>query len=154
MEKFGISKEVSAMKHVVNDEIVAIRLAEGDEVVEGIIQACKDGSISAAVILGAAGMLRDVTFAWFDGTQLAQSTAKGPFDIASLGGSVSVRDQDLFVHMHGSMSGEDHVCLGGDIRKATSSPNLEIFLLPLRKVAFLRKMDGWLETLHPEVRGE
>ena len=142
------------MQHVVTDEVVAIRLAEGDEVVEGIIQACKDGNVNAAVILGAAGMIRDVTFAWFDGTQLVQSTVQGPFDITSLGGSISVRNQDLFVHMHGAMSGEDHVCVGGDIRKAISNTNLEVFLLPLQKVAFLRKMDGWLETLHPQLRGE
>jgi hypothetical protein len=142
------------MKHVATNEIVAIRLAEGDEVVEGIIRACKDGSVNSAVILGAAGMVRDVTFAWFDGTQLVQSMVAGPFDIASLGGSVSVRDQDLFVHMHGSVTGENHACLGGDIRKATSNTNLEVFLLPLQKVAFVRKMDGWLETLHPQLRGE
>ncbi|HOO63806.1 MAG TPA: DNA-binding protein [Synergistaceae bacterium] len=142
------------MQHVTTQEIVALRLAEGDEVVESIIQACKDGSVNAAVILGAAGMVRDVTFAWFDGTQLVQSVAKGPFDITSLGGSVSVREQSLFVHMHGSMSGEDHVCIGGDIRRAISNTNLEVFLLPLEKVAFVRKMDGWLETLHPQLRGE
>ncbi|MCF7936927.1 MAG: DUF296 domain-containing protein [Synergistales bacterium] len=137
------------MRYAMSEEIIAIRLTEGEKLHENIARVCEESSVDSAVVLGAAGMVREIRFGWFNGNDYEIKDFDGVFELISLTGDVSIKGQEIYPHLHASFSRPDHSTVGGHVLNVVANNNLEIFLKPLTKIRFAREFDGWFEALVP-----
>lgn len=140
------------MRYAFTEEVVAIRLSEGEEVHASLAFVCKENNIDSAVVMSATGMVREVTFGWFNGSEYIQEKRDEVFEVLAMSGNLSYRGQDIYPHLHATLSTQGHQATGGHILKAVVDHNLEIFLKPLNTVLLGREFDGWFEALVPVVR--
>ena len=138
-----------SMRYATSEDIVAIRLTEGEKLHDNIARVCEESNIDSAVVIGAAGMVREIRFGWFNGRDYEIKDYDGVFELISLTGDVSVKDQKLYPHLHAAFSAPDHSTLGGHILSVVTNNNLEVFLKPLSKIRFAREFDGWFDALVP-----
>lgn len=141
------------MRYAATSEVVAIRLSEGEDVRGCIAQVCEENNIDSAVIMSGVGMLRDITFGWFNGNEYVTKDFNEVFELLALSGNVSIKDQTLYPHLHGAMSRPDHSVVGGHILRAVADHNVELFLKPLNTISLARKFDGWFDAILPLKRG-
>jgi len=140
------------MLYAVTNEIIAMRLSEGEELNRSISQICEENAIDSAVVLAAAGFVRNVTFGWFTGKEYLMETHNEIFELLSLNGDVSYKEGKLYPHIHSVMGRKDHSTVGGHILSAIVDHNLEVFIKPLQSVRLNRAFDGWFEAIVPERR--
>lgn len=140
------------MRYAVSDEMLFLRLSDGEDLHTSLARACEEYSVDSAVVLSGLGMIRDVTFGWFTGNEYLRETASGPFELTALSGNISYRGNSLYPHLHAVFNGRDHAALSGHILKACCDHNLEIALLPMRSIHLAREDDGWFEAIVPQKR--
>ena len=80
------------MRYAVTNEIIAMRLSEGEELNRSISQICEENAIDSAVVLAAAGFVRNVTFGWFTGKEYLMETHNEIFELLFLNGDVSSKE--------------------------------------------------------------
>lgn len=140
------------MKYAATDEIIAIRLSEGEEIADSLVHVCKTCNVDSAVVVSAAGMVSSVTFGWYNGRDYTTETVREIMELTSLGGNVSFRGGALYPHLHGVFNKPDHAALSGHLLQAIVFNNMELFLQPLSTVHLGRSFDGTFEALAPEKR--
>ena len=140
------------MKYAATDEMIAIRLSEGDDLSDSIAHVCRTCDVDSAVVVGAAGMVSSVTFGWYNGRDYNTETNKDIMELTALSGNVSYRGGSLYPHLHGVFNRPDHAALSGHILQAIIFNNAEIFLKPLSTMLLGRSFDGAFEALAPEKR--
>lgn len=145
-------KEEWTMKYAATDEIIALRLSEGDDIGDCVTHACRICEVDSAVIVSAAGMVSSVTFGWYSGSGYDTETVMDVMELAAMSGNVSYRNGSLYAHLHGVFNRRDNNALSGHILQAIVFNNAEIFLKPLVTVALARVFDGSFEALAPEKR--
>lgn len=138
------------MKYAATDEIIALRLSEGDDISDCIIHACRACDVDSAVLFCAAGMVSSVTFGWYNGRDYNTETVKEIMEMAALSGNVSYRGGSLYPHLHGVFNKTDHSAISGHILQAIVFNNAEVFLKPLVTVTLGRAFDGTFEALAPQ----
>lgn len=137
------------MRYAYTEEIVAIRLSEGEDIHSSLAFVCQENNIDSAVIISAAGMVREVTFGWFNGHEYLKENRDEVFELLALNGNLSYRGQEIYPHLHATLSTQEHQVVGGHILKAVVDHNLEVFLKPLNTVLLGREFDGWFEAIVP-----
>lgn len=140
------------MRYSLTDELFALRLTEGEELHASIAKACQEYHCDSAVVLGGLGMVRNVTFGWFTGTEYLTETHDEIFELAALSGDVSYKDDTLYPHLHMVVNRRDHSVLGGHCLRAVVDHNMEVFLKPVHSIQFRREFDGWFAALAPAKR--
>lgn len=140
------------MRYAASDEIVFLRLSDGEDLHRSLTMACEEYAIDSAVLVSGLGMIRDVTFGWYTGTEYIQETVHGPFELTALSGNISYRGSSIYAHLHAVFNGRDHAAASGHILKACCDHNLEIALLPMQSLRLRRENDGWFEAIVPEKR--
>ena len=140
------------MQYAATDEVIAIRLSEGEEIVDSIVHVCKECNVDSAVILSAVGMASSVTFGWYNGRNYNTETVREELELASLSGDVSYRGGSVYPHLHGVFNRPDHTALSGHLLQVVVFNNTELFLKPLTTVHLGRAFDGSFEALAPEKR--
>jgi len=138
------------MKYAATDEIIAIRLSEGEDLADSLVHVCKACDVDSAVIVSAAGMVSSVTFGWYNGRDYNTETVREIMELTSLSGNVSFRGGALYPHLHGVFNKPDHAALSGHLLQAIVFNNAELFLKPLSTVHLGRSFDGSFEALAPE----
>lgn len=140
------------MTYAVSEEVIVVRLTEGDDIHDSISQICRENNIDSAMVVTGLGMISHITFGWFTGNEYLTETLDGTFELIGLSGNVSYKENKIYPHLHGIFSRQDHSVMGGHILKATVHNNVEIFITPLRSIFLNRKFDGWFDALSPEKR--
>lgn len=140
------------MRYAASEEVVVIRLTEGDDIHDSISQVCTENNIDSAMVVTGLGMVSHITFGWFTGNEYLTETHDNTFELIGLNGNVSYKGNKLYPHLHGIFSREDHSVLGGHILKATAHNNIEIFIKPIQTIFLNRDFDGWFDALAPEKR--
>jgi len=140
------------MRYAASNEIIAIRLSEGDDIHEAISQVCSENSVDSAVLVSALGMVSSVTFGWFTGSEYLTETLNETLELVSMSGDVSYKENKLYPHLHATFNRPDHSVLSGHILQAKIHNNAELFLLPLTSIILSRQFDGWFDALAPEKR--
>ena len=138
------------MKYAATDEIIAIRLSEGEDLADSLVHVCKACDVDSAVIVSAAGMVSSVTFGWYNGRDYNTETVREIMELTSLSGNVSFRGGALYPHLHGVFNKPDHAALSGHLLQAIVFNNAELFLKPLSTVHLGRSFDGSFEARAPE----
>ncbi len=138
-----------SMRYAATEEIIAIRLSEGEELHPALRHVCEEFNVDSAVVVGAVGMVRQVTFGWFNGQEYLKTDFDEVFELLALNGNVSIKDQTLYPHLHAALSRLDHTTVGGHLLRAVADHNLEVFIKPLATIRLTRQFDGWFEAIVP-----
>jgi len=104
---------------------VMIRVKPGNDLIQGIEEACEILGIRSGVITCAIGSLQKASFMYLVpfGTRMGAGycdpiTVQGPVEILSAQGTIGEEeDRSLFVHLHGSFSDKDGHVHGGHLVK-------------------------------------
>ncbi len=137
------------MRYAHSEEMAALRLSDGEELHEALSQICRECCIDSAVIVSGLGMVREITFGWYTGSEYLTETFKETFELLTLSGDVSYKGQQLYPHLHGVFGRGNHETIGGHLLRVVVDHNLEVFLRPLQSILLTRDFDGWFEAIVP-----
>lgn len=106
-----------------------IRLFKGEEIVSSLISFCQNHHCKAGSITGI-GAIDSAKIGFYDPVKKQYSTRdyKEDFEITSLLGNLSTREQELHLHLHINMANSNFEVFGGHLYAATVSVTAEIFL--------------------------
>ncbi len=140
------------MRYAATDEMIVLRLSQGDDIHQSISQVCMDNNIDSAIVTNGLGMVDSVIFGWFTGNEYVNERYSETLEISSLNGDISYKKDKIYVHLHGVFNRPEHTTLSGHVLEAKVHNNAEIFIKPLQSIVLNRTFDGWFEALAPERR--
>ncbi|GAB6280877.1 MAG: hypothetical protein STSR0007_09950 [Thermovirga sp.] len=127
------------MPSVRGDNLIAIRLDDGEDFFPSFEKAL--GDTSTAVIISAIGMFRDFELGWLGPEGYAKHLFHEPFELLSICGSINRKPDGLpFIHFHASLSGPDHMAVGGHLFKGIVNNTCEMVLLVPEVLVFHRRI--------------
>ena len=123
----------------VGERNFAIRVARGEAVVAALLAFCQQERIKGGFFtgIGAVGELELAHYS-VEGKKYSTKQYSQPLEVTNMTGNVSVLDDELVVHTHGTFSDTEMHVVAGHIVEMTVSGTLEIFFTetsPLQKVA-------------------
>lgn len=106
-----------------------LRLEKGEEVIEKIKELCIKENITLASISGL-GAINLVEIGLFNVNTKEYKTKiyEGMFEITSLIGNISKKDDDIYLHLHINFSDETNIVKGGHLVKCNISATGEIII--------------------------
>jgi predicted DNA-binding protein with PD1-like motif len=108
-------------------------LPRGTELLEGLTRFCRERGIFSGQISGI-GAVKDVQLGYFDVHRreyLSKDFGDADLELLSLNGNVSLKEGEVFVHLHAVVSDERFQCFGGHLFRATVAITAEMFVQPL-----------------------
>ena len=108
-------------------KIHVFRVKPKQELLGEITKYCQEHQVTSGIVLGIIGSLEDARLNFlmelpgkYEGVDYA-----GPLEIVCAQGSVALKDNDLIVHIHIQLSGQD-MCRGGHLARATVFSTAEV----------------------------
>ncbi|MCS6936465.1 MAG: DUF296 domain-containing protein [Candidatus Bipolaricaulota bacterium] len=114
---------------------IVVRLQTGED----FFAALGSLNLTAGVIIGGIGMLKDVTLAFWTGKEYLEHKIAGPAELLSLQGNFSLRDGRSHIHCHVVLGLEDGSTVGGHLSRAIVHETNEIYIRKLAGVIMERK---------------
>lgn len=118
------------MRVVTADPLTSVlRIDAGEEVIETIREYCDEQEIMAASV-SAIGAAKTVLVSWYDLTRKVyeDKQLEGQWEIVSLNGNVSLKNDKAFVHVHGAFSDKSMSVQGGHVKKLVVGATCEVIL--------------------------
>jgi len=117
------------MNYKVFKDIIVVRLDKGEEIISSIKELCKKKSITAGTISGL-GAADFVVIGLYNVKEMAyySTTYEDYFEITSLTGNISVKDDEPYLHINGTFANIDSICIGGRVNEARISSTCEIVI--------------------------
>jgi hypothetical protein len=109
-------------RRVVQDNIYFIRINRGESIQEALNKACKDLNIKAGRIT-AIGAINPAVFGFydFDERYYKEIEKEGNFELVSLVGNISLKDDEPFAHAHIIVGDSDGNVYGGHLLPGTKA---------------------------------
>ncbi len=106
-----------------------VRLDKGDEIVSSLKQFCTENNIRLGSITGI-GAANSVTIGLFEtaSKQYHSNTLTGDYEITSLNGNVSSMNNEVYLHLHISISDSAYKAYGGHLTSAVISGTCELLI--------------------------
>ncbi len=117
-----------------------LRLEDGQDLFEGLIDFARREEIRAAAVAFGIGMFRRATVGYWDGSQYQPHELTVPHEVVGLHGTVAWADDNPSVHLHAALAGPDHRIVGGHLMKATVGVLQEVLLETFPGRSFGRPM--------------
>jgi hypothetical protein len=97
-----------------------VRLSKGMDLLEAIAAEFRKRSISKAAF-SLVGAVESAVVGFYDlkAKEYRNRTFEGDYEISACIGNVSLKDGEIFVHAHITLSGEDYVAFGGHLMPGT-----------------------------------
>lgn len=120
------------MKRFDSDTQTVLVLKRGEEIVETLTKYVSENHLTAAWISGLGGA-SSITIAWYDITtkKYIDRTIDDALEILNLTGNISIKDNEPFLHLHGTFAGSDYGAVGGHVKSLTVGLTCEIVLTKL-----------------------
>lgn len=117
------------MNYKVFKDIIVVRLDKGEEIIASITELCKKKNIKAGTISGL-GAADHVVIGFYDVKEMEYyaTTYEDYFEITGLTGNISVKDDEPYLHIHGTFANVDGTCIGGHLNVARISATCEIVI--------------------------
>ncbi|MFH1785670.1 MAG: PPC domain-containing DNA-binding protein [Candidatus Micrarchaeota archaeon] len=111
---------------------IAIRLDDGEEIIESLQSICKIEEVESALITGIGAACKTEIGHW-DPEDKKYNVKKfeGSLEIISLNGNVAMLNNEPMVHIHIVIGKEDFSTKSGHLISAIIKPTCEIVLLPI-----------------------
>jgi len=120
--------------------LIVFRFEDGKDVIESLKRVTKEHRIQSGVILGGIGMLRDSEISFYSREKAGYVTSKfdEPVELLSLSGNISLRNNEIFFHLHVALAKEDKSAIGGHLKKATVHNTIEGVIVKLSEIKLTR----------------
>lgn len=108
---------------------IIVRLDKGEEVIESLLNLTKKEKIKLASV-SALGATNKFTVGLFnvEEKKYYSSLYEGDFEIVSLTGTLSLKDGEIYPHIHMSAGNKDNVVYGGHLNSCFISATCEIVI--------------------------
>ena len=125
------------------NNLIGIRMEDGEDFFASIKTVCKNYSVESGIILNGIGMLRNVKIGYWNGKEYLVEKLKEPVELVSMQGNIGTteNDGDPIIHIHAAVAKEDHSLFGGHLVSATINNTGEIFIQKLENIVLLRKQE-------------
>ena len=119
-----------------------MRLPTGDDLLEAITRAFRNRSINKAAFT-VIGAVRSAVLGFYNPDTRKYQNREFPEDleIVACVGNVSLKDGEIFVHAHATLSGENYECVGGHLMPGTEIFAAELWAIPIPGEAPARQFD-------------
>jgi len=106
-----------------------ISIEKGEELIESICRFCRDNKITFGMISGI-GSTDNAVLGIYDasGRVYNSTMIEGDHDITNLTGNISQMDNDVYLHVHATLSDMKNLTIGGYVTSAVISGVCEIFI--------------------------
>ena len=111
------------------DDTIIVKLEPNDEICESLLKIAKSENITLAHVSGM-GAVNDFSIGVFNARTKEHypNDFKGNFEIVSLEGNITVKDNEPYLHLHFSAADKHGDVVGGHLNKAVISAMGEIFI--------------------------
>ncbi len=112
-----------------------VRIDRGEEVISSLKKVCKENNISSGFItgIGAADKVETGLYKVSDKKYLSD-TKKGEFEITNITGNVSEKDNEVYLHLHATLTDESGKAFGGHLNFARISGTCEILIHEIKTI--------------------
>lgn len=119
------------------DNTYVLRLEIGDEIIQSIKTLCKQEGITAGTVqgIGATDCI-DIGYYSLESKKYHTVNFNEQFEIISLTGNISVKDNEPYLHLHGAFSRADYSVVAGHLNSAVISITAEIFVTSLNATLY------------------
>lgn len=116
-------------------------LNKGDELIKGLTDVLKENKITSGIISGL-GAVSQARIGYFNAQnkKYEDITLEQNLEILALNGNVSIKDSEIFAHLHVVLSGNDFKAFGGHLFDAVVYA-FEFNIIPLEGSPYVRKYD-------------
>ncbi|RLF40344.1 MAG: hypothetical protein DRN12_05595 [Thermoplasmata archaeon] len=127
------------MQYKQYENLVFIRLDEGEDLIESIKKICRELRTSAAVIISGLGQLQKVKIGYYrEKDNYTPMEYKERFELLSMTGTIIKHDNEYKPHLHVVLGREDKKTVGGHLLGGTIGVTGEI-ILQLSRIEIKRK---------------
>ncbi len=118
-------------------------LDKGADILEGLLGVMKQHGIPAGLISGI-GAVTEARLAYYnEQTRTYEEMGfQEPLEIVSLKGNISMKDNEVFPHLHAVLSRRDFTAVGGHLLPRTYVFAFEFEIIPFVGDPFVREFDG------------
>jgi hypothetical protein len=118
-----------------------LRLKKGDELISGIISFCKINNIQSAWFTGlGAAQSAQLGLYNLDTKEYTKKEIQGPLEFANITGNISLKDNNVIVHCHATLSNKEMVAFAGHVDSAIIGATCEI-VFRILGISLTRKHD-------------
>ena len=137
------------MESVKNGNLIFLRFDNGEDILFELNNFLKRENINSGVFLSGIGMFKNFKIGWFSMQKEKYKTDsyKSPHELISLSGNVSLKDNEIFSHIHVSLAGEDKKIIGGHLFYAEVCNTVELFINTL-DIQLYRKKGNTFSPLY------
>jgi len=109
--------------------IWVISLDAGEEVVESLCRFCRDNKIMLGAIIGI-GATDNAVIGIYDTAKRAYKSTmiEGDHEITNITGNISRMENDVYLHIHATLSDVENFTIGGHLTSAVISGGCELFV--------------------------
>lgn len=126
------------MKYSRSDEVLLIKLEDGEDVHSSLIEICDREDFRTGWVYSGIGILREFTLGYFMGREYSKKYFEEPHELLSMSGSVTL-DTEVPLHLHTSLSSRQFGVVGGHLFRGTVNVLNEIMIKKLPENIRLRR---------------
>ncbi|MDO4534556.1 MAG: DNA-binding protein [Clostridium perfringens] len=117
------------MKYTKRGNIYVVRLEKGENIIESLREFAKINNIKAAMVNGI-GAVTDAKIGIFDieTKKYNETIFKDNYEITSLIGNITTKNDEPYMHLHINFSGQDCICYGGHFIEGKITITAEIIV--------------------------
>ena len=107
-----------------------LRIDNNEDFFDILLKVSEKENITSAIILSGIGMLKDFEIGYFNIEKKQYEIAffEVPYELLSLTGNISLKDDKIFPHLHVALAGSDKNVIGGHLFKARVCNTVELFI--------------------------
>ncbi|MFO8109145.1 MAG: DNA-binding protein [Thermoplasmata archaeon] len=128
------------MDYKIEKNIVVAKLDHGANIFQDIKDILSELDRNSGMVVSGIGMLKDFKLGYYNSKngEYSWENFHEPMELVNLGGSIS---DEGTIHLHASISGEDHMLRGGHLDNGTIFNVVEMVILVFDDVTLTRKYD-------------
>lgn len=117
------------MKYTKRENIYVVRLEKDENIVESLKKFAKENNIKAAMVNGI-GAVTDTKIGIYDieSKKYNETIFSDNYEITSLTGNITTKDNEPYMHLHINFSGQDYICYGGHFIEGKVTITAEIIV--------------------------
>lgn len=129
------------MKYIRKHSFIILRLDRNDEIISSLKDVALKENISFGIVsaIGALNKVEIGTYL-FDEKRYLSNTYEGDYEIISLLGNISIKDNKPYIHCHISLSDKNNCCIGGHLTSGVISATLEC-VIEIKDIKINRRVD-------------
>jgi len=102
------------MKHKAADNILMVKLEDGEDVHSSLITLCDRYGIRMGWVHSGIGILREFTLGYYTGEDYQKKFFREPHELISMTGTVTL-DAEIPIHLHASLADREYRVVGGHL---------------------------------------